>query len=111
MTGAMRLALGDAAMPPEAIDYINAHATATNVGDIAESHATMEVFGDKTPISSTKGFTGHTLGACGAIELAFCMAMMRDGFLAPTRNLEELDPECAALDYIKGPARQAKPRI
>ena len=79
MTGAMRLALADAKLSADSIDYINAHATATTVGDVAESRATMEVFGAKTPISSTKGFTGHTLGACGTIELAFCMAMMRDG--------------------------------
>lgn len=111
MAGAMQLALEDAKISPDEIDYINAHATATSVGDVAESRATMEVFGDKTPISSTKGFTGHTLGACGAIELGFAIAMMRDGFLAPNRNLEEPDPECAPLNYLMGPAREAKPKL
>jgi 3-oxoacyl-[acyl-carrier-protein] synthase II len=111
MTGAMRIALADAKLSPDAIDYINAHATATPVGDIAESRATMEVFGNKTPISSTKGFSGHTLGGCGTIELAYCMAMMRDGFLAPNRNLDEPDPECAPLNYVMGGPREAKPKI
>jgi 3-oxoacyl-[acyl-carrier-protein] synthase II len=111
MTGAMRLALADAKLSTDAIDYINAHATATTVGDVAESRATMEVFGDKTPISSTKGFSGHTLGGCGTIELAYCLAMMRDGFLAPNRNLDEPDPECAPLDYVRGAPREAKPKI
>jgi 3-oxoacyl-[acyl-carrier-protein] synthase II len=111
MAGAMRLALADAKLSPDAIEYINAHATATTVGDIAESRATMEVFGDKTPISSTKGFSGHTLGGCGTIELAYCVAMMRDGFLAPNRNLEEVDPECARLSYVVGDPREAKPKI
>lgn len=111
MASAMRLALSDAEMTPEQIDYINAHATATSVGDVCESRATMDVFGDKTPISSTKGFTGHTLGACGAIEASFCLAMIRDGFLAPSRNLETVDSECAALDYVLGDARDVKLKV
>ncbi len=100
MSDAMRLALRDAGLVASDIQYVNAHATATQVGDVSESHATRAVLGEKVPISSTKGFTGHTLGACGTIEVALCIAMMRDGFLAPTRNLRELDPECAYLDYI-----------
>ncbi len=108
MADAMRLALADAGLDARAIEYVNAHATATDVGDIAESQATYDVFGGGVPISSTKGHTGHTLGACGAIEAAFCVAMLRDGFLAPTRNLDAVDPRCRELDYVRGaPRRQA----
>jgi 3-oxoacyl-[acyl-carrier-protein] synthase II len=111
MAGAMRLALEDAQLSADAIDYVNAHGTATELGDIAESKATLDVLGDRVPFSSTKAFTGHTLGACGAIEAAFSIAMMRDGFLAPSRNLSALDPRCAQLDYIKGDPRRAQPKI
>ena len=107
----MRLAVKDAQLNPDDIDYINAHATATSVGDRAESHATASLFGERVPVSSTKGATGHTLGACGAIELAFCMAMMNDGFLAPTRNLETPDPECGKLNHIMHEARDARPTV
>lgn len=111
MAGSIRLALEDARVGPDAVDYVNAHATATRVGDVCESRATMDVLGDRVPVSSTKGFTGHTLGACGAIEAAFCVAMMRDRFLAPCRNLDRVDPECAALAYVRGGPRDAKPRV
>ena len=83
MATAMKNALASARIAPGDVDYINAHATATDIGDITESQATLQVFGDKVPISSTKGHTGHTLGACGALESAFCLAMMNEGFLAP----------------------------
>ena len=108
MAAAMRLALEDAKMSPETIQYVNAHATGTRLGDIAESHATKQTLGDRVAISSTKGHTAHTLGACGAIEAAFCMAMFRDGFVPPTRNLEEVDPSCSPLNYLKGEPRSAK---
>ena len=111
MAAAMRLALRDANLPASAIEYVNAHATATEVGDLCESQATHDVLGPTVPISSTKGHTGHTLGACGAIEAAFCVAVMRDGFLPPTRNLDRVDPRCAPLDYVTGAARAASPRI
>ncbi len=111
MKDAMRLALEDARLDKSELDYVNAHATATAVGDIGESAASFAVLGDTVPLSSTKGFTGHTLGACGALETAFCIAMMRDQFVAPSRNLEHVDPECAPLAYITGDARDAKPRI
>jgi len=100
----------DARLAPDAIDYVNAHATATEVGDLAESLAMHAVFGARTPVSSSKGFMGHTLGACGAIEVGLCIAMMRDGFLAPTKNLEEVDPRCAPLDYVRGEPREVRPR-
>jgi 3-oxoacyl-[acyl-carrier-protein] synthase II len=108
MADCMRLALEDARVRPGEVGYVNAHATATTVGDVAESVATEQVLGREVPIASTKGYTGHTLGACGAIELAFCVAGMRDGFLAPNRNLRDVDPECAKLSYVTGEARAAR---
>jgi 3-oxoacyl-[acyl-carrier-protein] synthase II len=111
MAAAMRLALASAELPAERIEYVNAHATATEIGDIAESHAMFDVFGDRTPVSSTKGFMGHTLGACGAIEAALCIAMMREGWLAPNRNLDEVDPRCAPLDYVRGAPRDTRTSV
>ncbi len=105
MRGAMELALASAQCAPDAIDYINAHATATSVGDIAESQAMHAVFGERIPVSSLKGHLGHTLGACGAIELAFAITMLREGWIAPTRNLEQVAEQCAPLDYVMGAAR------
>jgi 3-oxoacyl-[acyl-carrier-protein] synthase II len=105
MAEAMRLSLESAGLEPAAIDYINAHGTGTEAGDIAESHATLAVLGETTPISSTKSYTGHTLGACGAIEVAFCLAMMQDGYLAHNRNLDEVDPRCAPLDFVRNEHR------
>ncbi len=111
MAGAIRLALSAAGISPSEVDYVNAHATGTALGDVSESKATLEVLGAEVPVSSTKGHTGHTLGACGAIEAAFCIAMMNGGFLAPTRNLEEVDPQCAPLNYLRTEPRAASPRI
>ncbi len=105
MAGAIRMALEDARLSPDEIQYVNAHATATKAGDIAESQATMKIFGRPVTISSTKGHTAHTLGACGALEAAFGMMMMRDRFVPPTRNLRQVDPRCAALDYVRGEPR------
>jgi 3-oxoacyl-[acyl-carrier-protein] synthase II len=101
MATAMRSALADAGIAPGQVDYVNAHATATEAGDIAESHATMQVLGPEVPISSTKGHTGHTLGACGALESAFCLALAHAGFVPPTRNLMNPDPRCAPLRYVR----------
>jgi 3-oxoacyl-[acyl-carrier-protein] synthase II len=101
----MRLALQDAAAAPSQIDYISAHGTATEQGDIAESQATGSVFGAKTPLSSLKSYTGHTLGACGALESMAAIHMMRDGWFHPNINLENPDPRCADLDYITGTGR------
>lgn len=105
MAVAMRLALDDAGLPPEAIGYINAHGTATDQGDVAESQATAAVFGDRVPISSLKSYMGHTLGACGALEAWMSLEMMRTGWFAPTLNLERVDPRCAELDYVRGTGR------
>ncbi len=108
MRGSMALALKSAGCGPESIDYINAHATGTAVGDVAESQATFALFGDRIPVSSLKGNLGHTLGACGALEVAFSIAMLRDGWVAPTRNLEVVGEHCAPLDYVMGEARAKK---
>jgi 3-oxoacyl-[acyl-carrier-protein] synthase II len=105
MRRAMELALQDAGLQPSDIGYINAHGTATAQGDMAESQATHEVFGSNTPISSLKSYMGHTLGACGALEAWITIEMMREGWYAPTINLEQSDPQCAVLDYIAGTGR------
>lgn len=105
MEAAMRLALEDANIPASSIGYINAHGTATDRGDIAESHATARVFGGNTPISSLKSYLGHTLGACGAIESWASIMMLHDNWFAPTLNLTTPDPDCAKLDYIVGQGR------
>jgi 3-oxoacyl-[acyl-carrier-protein] synthase II len=105
MEVAIRLALKDARLAPDAIGYVNAHGTATDRGDIAESQATHAVFGPRMPISSLKSYTGHTLGACGALEAWLSVEMMNAGWFAPTLNLEQVDPQCAALDYIRGEVR------
>jgi 3-oxoacyl-[acyl-carrier-protein] synthase II len=105
MQKVMRLALQDAQLEAKAIGYISAHGTATTHGDVAESHATAAVFGVGTPISSLKSFTGHTLGACGALEAWVAINMMNEGWFHATANLENIDPACAPLDYIKGGVR------
>lgn len=97
---AIRQALADAQLEPAQIGYVNAHGTATERGDIAESQATASVFGERMPISSLKSYLGHTLGACGAIEAWASIEMMNEGWFAPTLNLTDIDPECGALDYI-----------
>ena len=106
MQVAMRLALQDAGLDAAVIDYVSAHGTATELGDIAESHATAAVFGNRIPVSSMKSYTGHTLGACGAIEAWAAVHMMNEGWFHPTANLENIDPACAELDYIKGDIRK-----
>jgi 3-oxoacyl-[acyl-carrier-protein] synthase II len=103
---AMQLALADAGLEPSKIGYVNAHGTATQQGDIAETNATNEVFGNAIPISSLKSYMGHTLGACGALEAWISIEMMREGWFAPTINLEQRDPLCAELDYIVGEGRR-----
>lgn len=105
MAQALQLALHEARVPAEAIGYVNAHGTATDHGDIAESHATSQVLGERTPISSLKSYMGHTLGACGALEAWISIMMMREGWFAPTVNLANVDPRCATLDYLTGNGR------
>ena len=106
MQRAMELALKDAELSPDHIGYISAHGTATDRGDIAESKATQTLFGSDTPISAFKSFTGHTLGACGALEAMVAIEMMRLDWFHGTANLENVDPECGELDYLTGAGRE-----
>jgi len=106
MEAVMRIGLADAGLAPQDIGYVSAHATATEQGDVAESEATHRVFGARTPVSSLKGHLGHTLGACGALEAWLTIAMLREGWAAPTRCLVRPDPACAELDYVMGAPRR-----
>jgi 3-oxoacyl-[acyl-carrier-protein] synthase II len=108
MAIAMKAALADARLDPKDIGYVNAHATATEIGDLMESQATFDTFGDRVPVSSLKGHLGHTLGACGTIEAALGIRMMHGNYIVPTRNLDNPDPRCAPLDYVMGGERKAK---
>ena len=105
MAECMRLSLADAALQADAIHYINGHGTATEQGDIAESQATMEVMGTNIPISSLKGYFGHTLGACGAIEAMLAITMMQQQTFIANLNLDQVDTACAPLNYIQGQAQ------
>ncbi|MFZ3206843.1 MAG: beta-ketoacyl-ACP synthase [Pseudomonas sp.] len=106
MRGAMQLALADANLAPAAIGYVNGHGTATEQGDVAETLATSSLFGAQMPISSQKSFLGHTLGACGALESWFSIEMMNRDRYVPTLNLDDIDPACGELDYLRGEFRQ-----
>ena len=106
----MRLALADAGAAPDEVDYINAHGTSTPAGDVIETRAVREVFGDhaeRLAVSSTKSMIGHTLGAAGGIEAIFCVLAIRDGVAPPTINLENPSPDCD-LDYVPNTAREMK---
>lgn len=103
----MQLALKDAQLTAADIDYVNAHGTSTDQGDIAESQATARILGKK-PISSLKSYFGHTLGACGAIEAWLSIEMMRRNQLVPTLNLDQIDSACGDLDYIVSDMRSAE---
>jgi len=103
---AMKLALRDAAVDPDLIGYVNGHGTATDLGDVAETLATRDVFGRPVPFSSLKSYMGHTLGACGSLEAWMSIQMMREGWFAPTLNLDTVDERCGDLDYIRGGIRE-----
>ncbi len=110
---AMRMALADARVEPEAIDYISAHGTGTTENDKVETLAVKLVFGDaapKVPMSSVKSMLGHLIAAAGATELATCVLAIRDQILPPTINLDTPDPECD-LDYVPNQARKAKVEV
>jgi 3-oxoacyl-[acyl-carrier-protein] synthase II len=112
-TAAMRQALNDAGVSPEQVDYVNAHATSTPVGDVAETRVLKTVFGDavkRVPVSSTKSMTGHLLTAAAAVEALACLAAMERKALPPTINLDDPDPECD-LCHVANEARPAKVRV
>jgi 3-oxoacyl-[acyl-carrier-protein] synthase II len=109
----MRLALADAGLDPDAVDYINAHGTSTPANDSAETAAIKTVFGERAyaiPVSSTKSMTGHMLGAGGGVEAIACIRTLEEGILPPTINYEHPDPECD-LDYVPNTARPAAVRV
>jgi 3-oxoacyl-[acyl-carrier-protein] synthase II len=111
---AMQMAFGDAGVSPDEIDYINAHGTSTPLGDASETRVLKLALGEenalKTPVSSTKGATGHCLGAAGAVEAMFTTLAVDRGVLPPTINYDEPDPACD-LDYIPNEAREADVRV
>ena len=111
---AFKMALGDAGVTEDEIDYVNAHATSTPVGDSSETQMLKYALGEenayKTPVSGTKGATGHCLGAAGAVEAIFTILAIRDGKLPPTINYEVADPTCD-LDYVPNEARDADVKV
>jgi 3-oxoacyl-[acyl-carrier-protein] synthase II len=110
---AMKLALDHAGLRPDQVDYINAHATSTGLGDLSETYAIKHVFGENAKnvsISATKSMTGHLLGGAGAVEMAACALSIRDSIIPPTINLENPDEECD-LDYTANKARERKVRV
>ena len=110
---AMQLALDHARVSPDAVDYINAHATSTDIGDLCETRAIKQIFGeyaDKVSISATKSMTGHLLGGAGGIEIAACALAIRDSVIPPTINLENPGEGCD-LDYTPNVAREKKVRV
>jgi 3-oxoacyl-[acyl-carrier-protein] synthase II len=109
----IRLALAEAGVAPEEVGYINAHGSSTPLNDPTETVSIKQVFGDyayEVPLSGTKGYYGHALGASGAIEAAICALASRHGWLPPTVNLDTPDPECD-LDLITGDGRQLAPQV
>jgi 3-oxoacyl-[acyl-carrier-protein] synthase II len=109
----MKMAIKDAGLKPEDVDYINAHGTSTPLNDLTETLAIKKVFGDrakKVPVSATKSMTGHLLGAAGSTEAIFTILSIRDGIMPPTLNYEEPDPQCD-LDYVPNVARRKPLKI
>jgi 3-oxoacyl-[acyl-carrier-protein] synthase II len=110
---AMEMALRHAGVSPNDVDYINAHATSTGLGDISETHAIKKVFGQyayEVSISATKSMTGHLLGGAGAVEMAACALSIRDSVVPPTINLENPDEQCD-LNYTPNTAQEKKVRV
>ncbi|MBF0316030.1 MAG: beta-ketoacyl-[acyl-carrier-protein] synthase family protein [Oligoflexia bacterium] len=101
MMQTMKMCLNRAGIPPSQVDYINAHATATSIGDIEESNAVASVFGNDTPVSSLKGHLGHSLAACGGLELIASVEMIKNQEIIATKNLIEVDSKCAPILLLK----------
>jgi 3-oxoacyl-[acyl-carrier-protein] synthase II len=97
----MRLALEDAGVAASELDYVNAHATGTLQGDLAEAEAIRRLVGDRVPVSSLKGHLGHCMAASGSIELSASIGMMRRGELVATRNLQQIDEHCGGLYHLQ----------
>lgn len=104
----IELALKDAGLAADRVDYINAHATSTPVGDVAEAQAIAKVFGKRPYVSSTKSMTGHELGAAGSNEIIYCLLMMEHNFIAPNINIEVIDPQCEDINLVANQAREAR---
>ena len=105
----MKQAIEQAGINPSEIGYINAHGTATNKGDLVETSAIKKIFGDTLPyVSSTKGATGHMMGAGGITEAITCVKAIETGVIPPTINLNEVDPDCAGLDFVANTAKKAE---
>jgi len=109
---AVRAALADAGIAPSAVEFVSAHGTGTPFNDAMEARALVRLFGERTlPVNSIKGAIGHTLGAAGAFEAALCAETLARGVVPPTAGLEEVDPECAGLDLVRGEARACDVRV
>lgn len=99
----MQKAVADAGVDPGEVDYVNAHATGTDQGDVAESQAIYDVFGGQVPVSSLKGHLSHTMAASGSLEIIATVGMMNRGVLIPTRNLHSVDPRCSKVRHLTTP--------
>jgi len=95
----LRLALKDAGISPDAVDFVSAHATATKMGDVIEAWAIERVYGKSPVVTGLKSYMGHTMGSCGAIETILTLYMMEEGFIAPTLNLDTIDERCAMINH------------
>lgn len=101
ITATLRLALDDAGIGAEEVDFISAHATATKMGDVIEAQAIDAVYGGRPYVTGLKSYMGHTMGTCGVIESILTIYMMEEGFIAPTLNLEEVDERCSMLRHVR----------
>ncbi|MCP4694185.1 MAG: 3-oxoacyl-ACP synthase, partial [Desulfobacterales bacterium] len=99
ITDTIRILLKESRVSPDQVDMISAHATATKMGDVIEAQAIHKVYGDGPRVVGLKGYMGHTMGACGVIELIITMYMMARGIIVPTLNLEKVDPRCAMIQH------------
>ena len=100
ITETIRLGLKDAKIAADDVDFVSAHATGTKMGDVIESQAIYNIYGNRTAVVGLKSYMGHTMGSCGAIETIIATYLMAEGFIAPTLNLEEVDERCAMLDHV-----------